>query len=421
MSDGRRPDPDTPSGAGRRLIAAVRRFLAVEAASGVVLVAATVIALVWVNVGSESSYRSLWEAHPDIGWAGRLGHLDLHGFVNDGLMTIFFFVVGLEIKYEWVRGALQDRRFARLPIIAALGGMIVPALLYVAFAAGTPAGHGWGIPMATDIAFVVGVMALLGSRVPAPVKVFLLTLAIVDDLGAIVVIAVFYAGDLQWGWLGLTALGLAVTTAMRSLAVQRIWLYVLIGVPVWFATWQSGVHATIAGVALAFITPMNVRVGDRVWSPIERLLEWLHPWSSFVVIPLFALANAGVVLAGDTGPDGGRVAAGIVVGLVVGKCVGVAGASLVTVRAGVATLPDQVRRSHLVGAGLLAGIGFTMSLFITDLAFSGFEAAELTDTAKRAVLSASLIAAIAGSVVFLLLHRRSDRPDRPERPEPAAP
>lgn len=411
--------PRGGSRGARAVVDAVRRFLAVEAASGVLLVAATIAALVWVNVGSESSYRSLLGASPDLGWAGRLGHMDLHEFVNDAAMTIFFFVVGLEIKFEWVRGALQDRRFARLPIIAALGGMIVPALLYTVFAAGTPAGHGWGIAMATDIAFVVGVMALLGPRVPTPVKVFLLTLAIVDDLGAIVVIAVFYAGDLQWGWLAAAVVGLAVVAAMRSFAVQRIWLYVLVGVPVWFATWQSGVHATIAGVALALITPMHVRRGDDVWSPIERLLERLHPWSSFVVVPLFALANAGVVIAGDSGPDGGRVAAGIVVGLVAGKCIGVAGASFVAVRVRAAALPEGVRWSHLGGAGLLAGIGFTMSLFITELAFSGVEAAELTDTAKRAILAASLVAAVLGSAAFVAIARTRGGQPRSRGPSPS--
>lgn len=393
-------------GPGRRLIDAFRGFLAIEAASGLLLVAATAIALVWVNLGSASSYESLWAAHLDIDWAGRLGRIDLHEFVNDALMTVFFFVVGLEIKFEWLSGALQNRRFARLPIIAAVGGMVVPALLYTAFAAGTPAGHGWGIPMATDIAFVVGVMALLGPRVPTPIKVFLLTLAIVDDLGAIVVIAVFYAGDLQWGWLLAALVGLGVVAAMRTVGVRSVWPYVVVGIPVWFATWQSGVHATIAGVALALLTPLQVRRGSEVWSPIERLIRTLHPWSSFVVVPLFALANAGVVLAGDSGPDGGRVAAGIVVGLVVGKCVGVAGSSFVAVRLGAAALPGGVRWSHVVGAGLLAGIGFTMSLFITDLAFSGFEAADLTDAAKKAILGASLLAAVIGSATFAALWRR---------------
>lgn len=406
MTDGESSQPGEATNRVRRfLIEPFRRFLAIEAASGILLVGATALALVWVNLGSATGYEHFWSSAAHVSWAGRLGGMDLHTFVNDALMTLFFFVVGLEIKLEWFQGALRDRRFARLPIVAALGGMIVPAVLYFAIARGTVGQHGWGIPMATDIAFVVGVMALLGSRVPQPIKVFLLTLAIVDDLGAIVVIAVFYASDLQWTWLGFEVLGLVAMVVLRRLGVQTIWVYVVVGLTVWYFTWQSGVHATIAGVAIAFLTPLQVRRRGDVWSPLGDLLERLHPWSSFVVVPLFALANAGVALTGSSGADGTRVAFGIIAGLLVGKCVGVAGASWCAVKLRAAALPGGVRWSHLIGAGLLAGIGFTMSLFITELAFTGGEAHELADAAKRAILGASVTAAILGSLVFAAASR----------------
>lgn len=385
---------------GRFVVAPVRRFFALEAAPGILLVAATVIALLWVNVGSQASYAGFWSASFDVGRPTGLGHMDLHEFVNDVLMAVFFFVVGLEIKAEWIQGSLRDRRFARLPIIAALGGMVVPALLYYAITHGTPGAHGWGIPMATDIAFVVGVMALLGSRIPHPIKVFLLTLAIVDDLGAIIVIAGFYTDGLDVPWLVLMAVCVAVIVLARLAGVWRLWLHLSIGCVLWYATWRSGVHATIAGVLIAFLMPMYVHEPERVWSPVRLLFERLRSWSDFLIVPLFALANAGVVLAGETDADGTRVAVGVVVGLVVGKSVGVAGASWCTVRAGVAKLPEGVSWRQMVAAGMLAGIGFTMSLFITELAFSGPDEVALLDAAKRAILVGSVIAAVLGTVTF---------------------
>lgn len=399
----------------RFVVTPVRRFFALEAAPGILLVAATVIALLWVNVGSEASYASVWSSHLDIGRPTGLGQMDLHEFVNDVLMAVFFFVVGLEIKVEWIQGSLRDRRFARLPIMAALGGMVVPALLYYAITHGTPGEHGWGIPMATDIAFVVGVMALLGSRVPHPVKVFLLTLAIVDDLGAIVVIAGFYTDGLDAAWLGVMAACVAAIVLARVVGVWRLWLHLIIGCVLWYATWQSGVHATIAGVLVAFLMPMYVHGPERVWSPVRLLFERLRGWSDFLIVPVFALANAGVVLAGETDAAGTRVAAGIVVGLVVGKCVGVAGASWGTVRAGIAKLPEGVSWRHMLGAGMLAGIGFTMSLFITELAFDGPGEVELLDAAKRAILVGSVIAALLGTLTFrsAVRERGSDQPVDP--------
>ncbi len=397
-----RPEPSrTVPRVRRYLVAPLRRFLAVEAASGILLLGATVAALVWVNVGSAAAYAGVWDARLAFGWAGRLGGMSVHEFVNDGAMTVFFFVVGLEIKLEWFQGSLADRRFARLPVLAALGGMVVPALLYATITHGTAGSHGWGIPMATDIAFVVGIMAVLGSRVPRGIRVFLLTLAIVDDLGSIVVIAGFYASAIEWFWLALAGLGIASMVGLRRVGVLQIWAYVLVGVLVWYATWQSGVHPTIAGVAVAFCTPLQVRRRGDVWSPVGFLLDRLHPWSSFVIVPLFALANAGVMLAAAGAPGAGRVALGIVVGLVVGKGVGVAGAAWLAVRLGVATLPRGVAWSQVLGAALLAGVGFTMSLFITDLAFSGPDAIALGDAARQGILAGSVGAAVLGSVTFV--------------------
>jgi NhaA family Na+:H+ antiporter len=440
--------PDVTPRRGRRgasfarvVVQPIQRFTVVESAAGVALAVATAIALVWANSGFSDAYRTLWLHELTASVGSSSVTIDLRHIVDDGLMAIFFFVIGLEIKREWCFGELRDRRAARLPIVAALGGMVVPALLYTVFAGSTAAGHGWGIPMATDIAFVVGVVALLGRRVPSPIKVFLLTLAIVDDLGAIAVIAVFYAGTIDARWLGLAVGGLGVVVALRALGVARYLPYVAVGTVVWFATWQSGVHATMAGVALALLTPVrpvgpapdrasdaavpdedvpdedvpDAGVPEGVGSPLAYLEDLLHPWASFVVVPLFALANAGVRLTTDLPDAGLRVTAGVVVGLVVGKLAGVVGASWVAVRLRIAVLPGGVRWAHLAGAGALAGIGFTMSLFVTELAFVRTpHGRELVGAAKQAILVASIIAAVLGSLVFVVSGRtaraRAGRP-----------
>jgi NhaA family Na+:H+ antiporter len=355
---------------------------------------ATVVALVWANSAWSASYGSFWHRSIEVttgGWALRTSVVHL---VNDGLMALFFFVIGLELRGEWVSGELQDRRAALLPALAALGGMVVPALLYLVVAGGTAGAHGWGIPMATDIAFAVGLMALLGARVPGSLKVFLLTLAIVDDLGAIVVIAVFYAGDLRFGWLAAAVVGLAIVYGMQRGGVRNTSVYWLVGALIWFATWQSGVHATIAGVALGLLAPSG---------PRERLAKALHPWTSFVVVPVFALANAGVALGHELNGPGLRVSLGVVVGLVVGKLVGVAGATWLTVRLGLAPRPAGATWPQVGGVAALAGIGFTMSLFVTDLAFTGrAQADDLVAHAKLGVLGASVIAATVGSALLVV-------------------
>jgi NhaA family Na+:H+ antiporter len=357
----------------RRLADPFREFVRVEVAGGLVLLAATIAALAWANSPWGTAYESL---------AG-----NVHAVVNDGLMTVFFFVVGLEIKRELAAGELRDPRVAMLPVIAALGGMVAPALLYILLNAGGPGAKGWGIPMATDIAFALGVVALFGGRLPVGLRMFLLSLAIADDVGAIAVIAVFYTSGVRLGWVAAAATGLALVAAFRRGRIPLAAVLPLLGTAVWFATRQSGVHPTIAGVALGLLTPAGPGT--------ERLERALHPWTTFVVVPVFALANAGIqVNSAALGQVAGTsIGRGIVVGLVAGKLVGITTATGLLVRLGVARLPDGVRWGHLIGVAALAGIGFTVSLFITGLAFPGARG----DTAKLAVLVASAFAAVLGS------------------------
>ena len=410
----------------------VRRFLAMEAAGGVVLVVAAVVALAWANSPWRGSYETLWHTHVElrVGAFGFSG--DLHHAVNDGLMAIFFLVVGLEIKRELVTGDLRNPRVAALPAFAALGGMVVPALLFVAVNAGGPGARGWGIPMATDIAFAVGIVALLGSRVPSPLKLFLLSLAIVDDIGAILVIAAVYTESLEVTALLVAAASIAATVALRALRVHVTALYVALGVVCWLAMFESGIHATIAGVIFGLLTPARpisparlarewsldlsddptpeelralATVANESVSIAERVEHLLHPITSFVIVPVFALANAGVRLEADalSSTDASRVAIGVGVGLVVGKLVGIVGATWLAVRSGVATLPHGVRWSAVAGVAAVAGIGFTVSLFVSELAF---DEPALADAAKVAILAASVIAAALGAAILTFAARR---------------
>jgi NhaA family Na+:H+ antiporter len=412
----------------RSLPAVVARFIRTESAGGIALVVAAAIALAWANSPWRHGYDALWHTRAllDVGPV-RIDE-DLRHLVNDGLMALFFFVVGLEIKREAVRGELTDRRVAALPVLAALGGMLVPAGLYAIVGGGGVAADGWGIPIATDIAFALGVLALLGSRVPSSLKLFLLTLAIVDDIGAIVVIAIFYGGDVEPIALAAAAGGVAVTAGMRRLRVDWAPVYVAVAVITWYAMFHSGVHATIAGVALALVTPATSIAPPttaRRWaarltdapsatdahelaivaresvSPAEHLEELLHPTTSFAVLPVFALANAGVHLHGDMldAPGATRVAAGVVVGLVLGKVAGIVAGAWLGVRTGVATLPAGARWRHLVGVGALGGIGFTVSLFVAGLAFDD---PALEDAARVAILAASAASAALGAAVLVL-------------------
>ncbi len=388
-----------------RLPAAVREFLDTEVAGAAALLAAVVVALVWANSPWSDSYDALWhtELALHVGWGLEMS---LHQVVNDGLMTVFFFVVGLEIKRELVDGELSDPRTAAVPAIGALGGMVLPALLFVAINASTGTARGWGIPMATDIAFAVGVLALVGRRMPAGAKLFLLTLAVVDDLGAILVIALVYSTSIDVAsLLGAVGVLLLVVVARRA-GVQHLAVYVLLGVALWDLTFESGVHATIAGVALGLLTPAR-----GPGSVAERLEHRLHPVSSFVIVPLFALANAGVRL--DVGalaePAPRAVAVGVVVGLVVGKTVGISGATWLAVRTGFGRLPEGMRLGQLVGVAAVAGIGFTVSLFVTDLAFDD---PSIRTAAKTAILVASAIAAVLGGAIVAWRSRSPTGVDR---------
>jgi Na+:H+ antiporter, NhaA family len=392
---------------GRRPRAAVRAlpdagralldFLSTEAGGGVVLLLAALTALVWANSAWENAYHDLWQHEIAVGsgeWAVRE---TLQHWINDGLMALFFFVVGLEIKRELVCGELRDRPAAALPVAAAVGGMVVPVAVFWLVTGGGPTARGWGIPMATDIAFAVGVLALLGSRAPRPLKVFLLTLAIVDDIGAIAVIAVFYSAELEPGWLLGAAALLGLAVAARRLDRGWIVAFVPIAFLVWYCTYRSGIHPTIAGVALGLSTPV-ASVGGR--PVLERLETRLHPWSSYFVIPVFALANAGVSLDGGLLGDalGSRLTWAVVVGLVAGKLVGIAGATMVTARSPLGQLPPGVGLRHVVGVGALGGIGFTVSLFITGLAFSD-EA--LQAQAKIGIIAGSMLAVLVGTSVLI--------------------
>jgi NhaA family Na+:H+ antiporter len=395
----------------RRLVDPLKDFLHTEAAGGLFLLAATVVALGWANSPVATGYEGVWGRELTIG-AGPLAVTeDLKHWVNDGLMAVFFFVVGLEIKREPVVGELRERRRASLPVLAAVGGVVVPAGIFLALNAGGAGARGWGIPMATDIAFAIGVLAVLGSRVPAGAKVFLLTLAIVDDILAITVIAVFYTSQLAVGWLAVAAGAMALVLVLRRLRVRAISAYVPIGVLVWLATLESGVHATIAGVALGLATPARPVGGRPV---LEQLQHRLHPLSSYLVIPLFALANAGVPLGSDAlgQAAGNPVAWGVALGLLAGKILGVAGTSLVAVRLRLGTLPDDLTMPHVLGLAALAGIGFTVSLFIAELAYPG---SELVDLAKVGILAGSLASGLAGAALLA-----TGRHPSPRNPAPAA-
>jgi Na+:H+ antiporter, NhaA family len=431
-----------------RLVRPFQEFAGRETAGGILLLACTIVALAWANSGWSQSYEALWHTPFTIGLGGLQLSNELHFWVNDALMAVFFFVVGLEIKRELLVGELASPRQAALPILAAAGGVMVPALLYALVNANGPGVRGWGIPMATDIAFAIGVMALLGDRVPLGLKVFLTALAIVDDIAAVLVIALFYTANLGWWALGVAAFCLLLALAANRLGVRHPLPYALIGAVLWFTILQSGIHATIAGVLLAFMIPSRTAIDqqeflrhgravfdhferaaetkpfdilsdieqqsavealedacEKVQPPLHRLENALHPWVTFVIMPLFALANAGVSLSGELGRVVTQpVTLGVVLGLVLGKPIGVTLASWIAVRLGVASLPEGVSWRHIHGAGWLAGIGFTMSLFMTGLAFS--DEAQLV-AAKLGVLIASTCAGIAGSVILIRNPRKS--------------
>ena len=371
----------------KRLSNTFKQFTESGKAGGIVLIVCTVISLLLANSPLGEGYLAFWRQY--------VAGLSIEHWVNDALMAIFFLLIGLELERELQNGELSDLRNAMLPILAAAGGIAVPALIHFVFNGGTATQAGIGIPMATDIAFALGVLALLGSRVPASLKVFLTALAVMDDLGAIIVIAVFYTAELSFLYLvGAFAVFAALMAANRVLRVMALWPYLLGGALMWFLMLKSGVHATIAGVLLAFTIPFS-SVEDDAASPSHRLEHMLHKPVAFLILPVFALANTGIIIgAGWTGDLMSANSLGILLGLVVGKPVGIFLFSYGAVLLGICRLPLDLAWRHVLGAGLLGGIGFTMSIFITNLAYTG--QADVINASKMAILLGSLVAGLVG-------------------------
>ena len=420
-----------PSEPVDRLTGPLAKFLHIEAASGIVLLVFALAALILANSPWSEGFLAFWKT--PVGFSAgsvQMTH-SLKHWINDGLMTIFFFVVGLEVKREMVTGQLRELRQAALPVAAALGGMVCPAVLYLMLESSGPGSRGWGIPMATDIAFLVGCVALLGSRVPRQLRIMLLSIAIVDDIGAILVIAIGYTESINFVALGAGAAGIALVIVAARAGVRAIPVYGFIGVGIWFAFHESGIHATLAGVILGLLTPAKswvshgriseimektghmlsgdgfktdselrhflrtVTVGSReVTCPLERLETGLHPWVGFVIMPLFAFANAGVVFSSESIVT--PVAMAVMAGLIIGKPLGIVGFSWLAVRFGGLRLPDAVNWPMLAAGGCLAGIGFTMALFIADLALDN----PFLDQAKTGILLASGLCAVIGMLVL---------------------
>jgi NhaA family Na+:H+ antiporter len=371
-------------------------FIEHEATGGLLLVLAAIASMLLVNAGFSNSYSAFLEQHVRIGIGALTLDKSLHHFINDGLMAVFFFLVGLEIKRECLEGSLASLSQILLPGVAAVGGVVAPALIYLLFTRGNAeAFSGWAIPSATDIAFALGALALLGGRVPLALKVFLLALATIDDLGAIVIIALFYAGGLSLLSIAGATACLLVLIAMNRLGYGRIGPYLLIGLVLWSFVLNSGVHATLAGVALGLVMPLNRPDGS---SPVHELEEWLHPYVKFLILPLFAFANAGLPMAGMSLESLGRdISLGIFAGLVIGKPLGILLSVGAFVASGLGRLPDGTTWRHMIGVASLAGIGFTMSLFIGSLAF---ESSEALNDVRAGVMVASVIATTIGLAIL---------------------
>jgi NhaA family Na+:H+ antiporter len=394
------------------VVTPLRAFLHAESAGGVVLVVAAALALIWANGPAANGYTQFWHQEISVNVGPVTISDDLQHWVNDGLMVIFFFVIGLEIKRELVVGELRDPRAAALPALAAFGGVVMPALIFLVVVGGAgEAARGWGIPMATDIAFAVGILALLGSRASGGAKLFLLSVAIVDDIIAILVIAVFYSSGINLWWLAGSAVGLLAVIGLRLLGVVSPWGFVPLGVLTWVATFESGVHATLVGVAFGLLTPAHPVAGRDVLRELEHTL---HPVSAFLVIPVFALANAGVDLRGGLLGEafGQQLTWAVIAGLVLGKIIGIAGVTHVVRWRRWGALPADMRAREIIGVAALGGIGFTVSLFIADLAF---DTAGLVSQAKVGILTASAASALIGTALLLL-----PAPARPKRARPGA-
>lgn len=370
-----------------------------EAKSGIVLMAAALAAILWANVAG-SNYETVWS---QLGWDVGFGIFHLRFWINDGLMAVFFLLVGLEIKREILAGELSTARKAALPVVAAAGGMLVPAAIYSFFNLGKAGMAGWAIPMATDIAFALGILTLLGSRVPNSLKVFLAAVAIADDLGAVLIIAIFFTKGISFLALGGALAGIGLLACFNKFGVRGLAWYLVPGIGIWAAFLASGVHATVAGVLVAFCIPIAA-IGSE--SPLERLEHALNAPVAYIIVPLFALANAGVRLSGVGDAISNSIAPGIAAGLVVGKPVGICLASWIAMKLKLASLPAGVSLRMLVGVGILAGIGFTMALFIGELAFPG---SDLLDQAKIGIVAASLVAGIGGYALLKSSLRPSGR------------
>jgi NhaA family Na+:H+ antiporter len=415
-------------------------FLRTEEASGVFLLGATVVALIWANSPLRDSYERIWSTIATVEIGGLDIGMDLQNWVNEGLMTLFFLVVALEVKREVTMGELRDPKTAALPAIAAVGGMVLPAGVYLLLNAGGDTAGGWGVPVATDIAFALGVLTLAASRAPVSVRSFLLTLAIVDDIGAILLIALFYSGGLAAGWLLIAALIVTSVFLSRLLRVTSVAPYILLGIGLWIALYESGVHPTLAGVVLGLMAPtvplrrsptaaMDARQmlrqaenkadedAEAYWiatedmanlavSPLDRVETSLHPWTSRIVVPTFALANAGIEVSAATLSETvtSPLGLGVLLGLVVGKPLGIGAAVWAATRARIGRLPDGVSPRMVFGVAALAGVGFTVALFIAELAFVSPRDVE---TAKLAVLLASLLASVFGAVILRSANRSS--------------
>nr|WP_262416863.1 MULTISPECIES: Na+/H+ antiporter NhaA [unclassified Pseudomonas] len=416
-------------------MSALERFSHIEAVSGIVLLLAAIVALIWANSPAAATYEHFWNTPVTLGLGDYSVSRSLHFLVNDGLMTIFFLVVGAEIRQEIKDGALANLKLATLPLGAALGGVLMPALIYTLLNHGTVAASGWAVPTATDIAFAVGVLALLGKSIPSGVRILLLALAIIDDIVAILIIAIFFTASLDYMGLVIAAGGLALVLVFQRMGIGKAAIYLLPGAVVWFGLLKTGVHPTLAGVILGLMTPVNskptterpletiertfnelmerfshsaegpqqvaqplkqLRQAQReILPPVQRVQSALHPWVAFGVMPLFALANAGVSLHGFNldDPMAHGVFMGVIFALVLGKPLGVMLASLMLVKLNICKLPDGVTWTGVGLVGLLAGIGFTMSIFISSLAFSD---PALLSAAKLSVLAASTLAAVIG-------------------------
>jgi len=421
------------------ILAPFLRFARLEASGGILLLFATVAALVWANSPWEASYHALLHTPVSVGFGKYILAQDLHQFINDGLMCIFFFLVGLEIKREILTGELSSAKRAALPFAAALGGVVLPSLIYFAMNRRSEAVSGWAVPMATDIAFALGVLALLGKRVPITLKIFVTALAIVDDIAAVLIIAVFYTSGISFKSLIAALVGVGASFLANRLGVRKPLVYAVIGIFVWLATLKSGVHATVAGIVLAFTIPAEASLGiseflkggreifqriagisegeidalrrqesaayelerrsERLQTPLWRIEHGLQPWVSLVIMPVFALANAGVHILGKVAPALTSTAGlGVGLGLWIGKPIGITLFSWLAVSSGLASKADSFSWRSLFGASCLCGIGFTMSLFIATLAFAD---TPFLDVSKIGTLAASVAAGLGGSLVLM--------------------